>query len=76
MPARAVGGGQKAGHVQAGDAPAAKPVSTLADPSTARAIFHNAMEYAVELGQLDHNPVKKIKWKAPKVSSGIDRRRF
>jgi hypothetical protein len=39
VPARAVGGGQKAGHVQAGDAPAAKPVSALADPATARAML-------------------------------------
>jgi hypothetical protein len=50
---------------------------TTAAPSTTRrnrAIIHNAMEYAVELRQLDHNPVEKIKWKAPKTSSEVDRR--
>jgi integrase len=50
---------------------------SAAAPSTTRrnrAIIHNAMEYAVELRQLDHNPVEKIKWKAPKTSAEVDRR--
>lgn len=37
-----------------------------------RAILHNACEYAVELGLLDRNPIKSIKWKAPKSSSEVD----
>jgi integrase len=56
--------------------------STLLDGSPAaastarrnRAILHNACEYAVELGLLTANPVKSIKWKAPKTSSEVDRR--
>jgi integrase len=50
---------------------------TPAAPSTTRrnrAILHNAMEYAIELRQLDHNPVEAIKWKAPKTTSEVDRR--
>ncbi|MEU9837753.1 hypothetical protein AB0C69_00870 [Actinomadura sp. NPDC048032] len=50
---------------------------SLAAPSTVqrnRAILHNACEYAVELNLLARNPVKVIKWKAPKASSEIDRR--
>jgi integrase len=39
-----------------------------------RAILHNACEYAVELGLLAANPIKAIKWKAPKTSSEVDRR--
>jgi integrase len=50
---------------------------TSAAPSTTRrnrAILHNAMEYAIELRQLGHNPVEAIKWKAPKTTSEVDRR--
>jgi integrase len=49
----------------------------LAAPSTVRrnrAILHNACEYAIELGLLTENPIKTIKWKAPKTSSEVDRR--
>ncbi|HEU5026214.1 MAG TPA: tyrosine-type recombinase/integrase [Spirillospora sp.] len=50
---------------------------SLAAPSTVqrnRAILHNACEYAVELNTLARNPVKAIKWKAPKASPEVDRR--
>jgi integrase len=39
-----------------------------------RAILHNALEYAVELRLLNGNPVKAIKWKAPKTTHEVDRR--
>jgi len=39
-----------------------------------RAILYNALEYAVKCGLLPRNPVKAIKWKAPKTTSEIDRR--
>jgi integrase len=32
------------------------------------------MDYAVELGLLDSNPIRALKWNAPKVSSQVDRR--
>ncbi len=55
---------------------------TLLDGSTAapstvrrnRTILHNAMEYAVERRLLSSNPVKAIKWKAPKTAHEVDRR--
>jgi integrase len=39
-----------------------------------RTILYNALEYAVELGQLTRNPIKAIKWKAPKTTQEINRR--
>jgi integrase len=39
-----------------------------------RTILANAMDYAVELGLLDTNPIRALKWTAPKVSSQVDRR--
>jgi integrase len=39
-----------------------------------RTILANAMDYAVELGLLETNPIRRIKWTAPKVSSQVDRR--
>ncbi|MEU8607123.1 tyrosine-type recombinase/integrase [Actinoplanes sp. NPDC048791] len=39
-----------------------------------RAIFYNAVGYAVELGRLDGNPIDRIQWTAPEVASGVDRR--
>jgi integrase len=39
-----------------------------------RIILANAMDYAVERGLLDTNPIRVLKWTAPKVSSQIDRR--
>jgi hypothetical protein len=39
-----------------------------------RTILANAMDYAVELGLLPANPIRALKWTAPKVSSQIDRR--
>jgi integrase len=39
-----------------------------------RTILANAMDYAVELGLLDKNPIRALKWTVPKVSSQVDRR--
>jgi integrase len=39
-----------------------------------RAILANALDYGVELGLLDTNPIRALKWTAPKVSSQVDRR--
>ena len=50
---------------------------TIAAASTARrhrTILANAMDYAVELNLLDSNPIRALKWTAPKVSGQVDRR--
>ena len=50
---------------------------SAAAPSTIRrnrTILHNALEYAVERRLLTRNPVKAIKWKAPKTAHEVDRR--
>jgi integrase len=50
---------------------------TIAAASTARrhrTILANAMDYAVELNLLDSNPIRVLKWTAPKVSGQVDRR--
>jgi integrase len=39
-----------------------------------RTILANAMDYAIELGLLDTNPIRALKWTAPKVSGQVDRR--
>jgi len=39
-----------------------------------RTILANATDYAVELGLLETNPIRALKWRAPKVSSQVDRR--
>ena len=39
-----------------------------------RTILANAMDYAVELGHLDTNPIRVLKWTASKVSTQVDRR--
>jgi integrase len=39
-----------------------------------RTILANAADYAVEMGLLETNPIRAIKWAAPKVSSQVDRR--
>jgi integrase len=49
----------------------------IAAASTARRhriILANAMDYAVERGLLETNPIRVLKWTAPKVSSQVDRR--
>jgi integrase len=48
-----------------------------AAPSTARrhrTILSNAMDYARELGILDANPIRALRWKAPRTSDEVDRR--
>ena len=39
-----------------------------------RTILSNAMDYAIERGLLETNPVRALKWTAPKVSGQVDRR--
>jgi integrase len=39
-----------------------------------RIILANAMDYVVELGLLETNPIRALKWTTPKVSSQVDRR--
>jgi integrase len=39
-----------------------------------RAVLFNAVEYAVECGLLDANPIPSLKWKAPKVTHEVDKR--
>ncbi|MDP9864514.1 MULTISPECIES: tyrosine-type recombinase/integrase [Streptosporangium] len=39
-----------------------------------RAVFHHALEYAVELGELPANPIHKVKFRKVKSSGEIDHR--
>ncbi len=39
-----------------------------------RAVFYNALRYAVELDLLPANPIDKIQWTAPPVAQAVDRR--
>jgi len=39
-----------------------------------RATLHNVLEFAVELEFMATNPLKRVKWKAPRVSDEVDRR--
>jgi hypothetical protein len=39
-----------------------------------RAVLLNALDYAVELKLLDENPIKHLKWRAPKAAWEVDRR--
>ncbi len=39
-----------------------------------RAVLLNARDYAVELKLLDQNPIKNLKWRAPKTAWEVDRR--
>jgi integrase len=48
-----------------------------AAPSTVarkRAVFHNALEYAVELEHFESNPLKKVKWRPDRSTEAVDRR--
>ena len=40
-----------------------------------RAVLFNALQYATELGLVDANPIKDLRWTAPRASQAIDRRR-
>jgi integrase len=40
-----------------------------------RAVLFNALQYAVELGLLDANPVQDLRWTTPRASQAIDPRR-
>ncbi|MGH3500953.1 MAG: hypothetical protein ACRDQA_08675 [Nocardioidaceae bacterium] len=39
-----------------------------------RAIFYNALQYAVELEELPANPLTRVSWSPPKVAEVVDRR--
>jgi integrase len=39
-----------------------------------RAVFYNALEYAVEQGYLDSNPLPRLNWTPPKASEAVDPR--
>jgi integrase len=39
-----------------------------------RAVFYNVLQYAVEQGQLDANPIDFLAWAAPKSVQTVDRR--
>jgi hypothetical protein len=39
-----------------------------------RAVFHNALEYAVEQGHLTANPLSRVKWTPPKSAEAVDPR--
>ena len=45
-----------------------------ARPGGTALILANAMDYAVELGVLDIDPIRALKWTAPRVSGEVDRR--
>ena len=38
-----------------------------------RMVFHQALEFAVERGLIEANPLDRIKWKKPKTAEAIDR---
>lgn len=42
--------------------------------SRKRAVFYNALGYAVERDLLAFNPVDKVQWKAPAIADRVDRR--
>jgi hypothetical protein len=37
-------------------------------------VLLNALDYAVELKLLDQNPIKNLRWRAPKTAWEVDRR--
>jgi integrase len=39
-----------------------------------RAVLLNTLDYAVELGLLEDNPIKTIKWRTPRTTPQVDRR--
>jgi integrase len=39
-----------------------------------RAVFHHALEYAAELGDLSANPLDRVNWKPAKITGEVDRR--
>jgi hypothetical protein len=38
-----------------------------------RAVFHNALGYAVGTGLLDANPADQVSWRPPKASGAVNR---
>jgi integrase len=59
------------------DALALKLDGKTAEASTInrkRAVFYGVLDYAVQLGDLDSNPLHKVKWTPPKTSETVDPR--
>lgn len=59
------------------DALAVKLDGKAAAPTTIarkRAVFYNALRYAVELGHLPSNPIDKVQWRTPKNTDVVDQR--
>lgn len=42
--------------------------------SRKRAVFYNALGYAVERDLLEYNPIDKVQWRAPAIAERVDRR--
>jgi integrase len=42
--------------------------------SRKRAVFYNVLQYAVELEELDSNPLDRVRWKPVKVAEAVDPR--
>ncbi|MGK5555857.1 tyrosine-type recombinase/integrase [Actinomadura kijaniata] len=60
------------------DAATSKTDGTAAAATTARKhrmVLANALDYAVELGLLDGNPVRALRWKPARITGEVDRRR-
>lgn len=51
------------------DGTAAAPTSAV----KAKRVLSHALDYAVECGYLDANPISAVKWKTPKTSNQVDR---
>jgi hypothetical protein len=59
------------------DALALKLDGKTAEASTVnrkRAVFYGVLDYAVQLNDLDSNPLHKVKWTPPKTSETVDPR--
>lgn len=65
-------------HLRTGlDALALTLTGTAAAPTTVRrkrAVFYNALQYAVELEELSANKLNHIGWRIPKIADLVDRR--
>jgi hypothetical protein len=61
-----------AGRARAAPGPRSGPLdgkpAAAATVRRKRAVFYNALGYAVELGLLDANPIDRVQWKAPEVA--------
>lgn len=51
-----------------------QPLSRSEHDPRKQAVFHAVLEYAVELEELNSNPLRKVKWKPPKTTETVDPR--